>query len=1028
MAGAEDGPELGLDAALLAEPAGGAARPAGPARRGRGARGGGGADNNNHENNNNPIDNNYNNNSRGDGNNEDNDGNNEQDDVGYVEGHSEEVVVEMIEEVVVEEEAATTHSSKETQTETPEAAGVADPQGSSRPALPAKRVSFPEDAGIVSGAVEPRDPWRHALDATVEVIITAYKESCLKLNVRPIPKLIKQLQDITELSGRVECLDLRAEKLDYKTCETLEEVFKRLQFNEVNAESTSLDEDGASALFDMIEYYESAVHLNISFNKHIGVRGWQAAANLMKKTGSLQILDARNSPVADQALPFVARALRMHSSLAVLHMENASMSGRPLLLLVSALKMNLALRELYLADNKLNSGQDALQLGNLVKFNSTLQLLDLRNNSLMDSGLQHVCEGLKEQKKGLVTLVVWNNQLSHVGMQYVASMLPCTQSLETLNLGHNSVGNEGVLRLKDGLIANRSVLRLGLACTRITCEGAVAVAEFIAESPRIVRIDLRENDVKTGGLMALALALKVNTSLARLDLDKEPKKEQVKSFLDTQKSLQTEIQNYCKRNRDAARDREEDGTGPPCLSSPSSPTTSFAALDLQSQPQQEQQSAAGTQVESDGSVPRPAGRDRVEPGAVEERSLLFAHQLVATATSPPPPMLLSPLPPPTPPAPPAPPPPPPPAAVVRKPSRFRVTISEEPWQSQVKSGAVQHMVRSGSQDLGGGKSDSQRPGVGAEESGRGTEGPTASSGDEHRVRRDGTQPGVSQADGRARAQQSSGEAVPAGPEDAALVRTPESDRSEVVLTNDLARLTCDERGAPMDGARGGSGWSLGSSAIFEGATNEDLAAVTLPSDRSGRGERTARHGEPGTVAEGAAWRPGRDAAERRRKELVSGGNGEDDGATRVPGGGASCNGLTLGGDGSTFVLDHNSVDQAGLNEPPEEEAEVAAAAPVSVGPCSESELELALERELERELDEELDHAGPTPAVPNGLRPELVPDGGCLATADGATKSADAPPLGSPEDDAGADVGVTAGVFGREMEQHSQGGSQETAH
>lgn len=27
---------------------------------------------------------------------------------------------------------------------------------------------------------------------------------------------------------------------------------------------------GASALFDMIEYYESATHLNISFNKHIG--------------------------------------------------------------------------------------------------------------------------------------------------------------------------------------------------------------------------------------------------------------------------------------------------------------------------------------------------------------------------------------------------------------------------------------------------------------------------------------------------------------------------------------------------------------------------------------------------------------------------------------------------------------------------------------------------------------------------------------------------------------------------------------
>lgn len=52
---------------------------------------------------------------------------------------------------------------------------------------------------------------------------------------------------------------------------------------------------------------------------------------------------------------------------------------------------------------------------------------------------------------------------------------PCTQSLETLNLGHNSVGNEGVHKLKDGLIANRSVLRLGLASTKLSCEGGLSL-------------------------------------------------------------------------------------------------------------------------------------------------------------------------------------------------------------------------------------------------------------------------------------------------------------------------------------------------------------------------------------------------------------------------------------------------------------------------------------------------------------------------------------------------------------------------
>ncbi|XP_038830079.1 protein phosphatase 1 regulatory subunit 37-like isoform X15 [Salvelinus namaycush] len=455
-----------------------------------------------------------------------------------------------------------------------------------------KRVTFPSDEDIVSGAVEPKDPWRHAQNVTVDEILSAYRQACVKLNCKLIPKVLKQMQELKDLTHRNECLDLKGEKLDYKACESLEEVFKRVQFKVVDLEQTSLDEDGASALFDMIEYYESATHLNISFNKHIGTRGWQAAAHMMRKTSSLQYLDARNTPLLDHSAPFVARALRISGSLAVLHLENAGLSGRPLMLLATALKMNMNLRELYLADNKLNGLQDSAQLGNLLKFNCNIQILDLRNNHILDSGLAYVCEGLKEQRKGLVTLVLWNNQLTHNGMGYLAAALPCTQSLETLNLGHNSVGNEGVHKLKDGLISNRSVLRLGLASTKLSCEGAVAVAEFIAESPRLLRLDLRENEIKTGGLMALSLALKVNTSLLRLDLDREPKKETVKSFIDTQRSLLAEIQNGCKRNFILAKEKEE--------TEQQMHSASMAEIATEDRTEEEDGADSGEHVEKDG--------------------------------------------------------------------------------------------------------------------------------------------------------------------------------------------------------------------------------------------------------------------------------------------------------------------------------------------------------------------------------------------------------------------------------------------
>lgn len=39
----------------------------------------------------------------------------------------------------------------------------------------------------------------------------------------------------------------------------------------------------AVAIFEMVEYYESACKLNISFNKGIGPRGWMSCSRLVRK-------------------------------------------------------------------------------------------------------------------------------------------------------------------------------------------------------------------------------------------------------------------------------------------------------------------------------------------------------------------------------------------------------------------------------------------------------------------------------------------------------------------------------------------------------------------------------------------------------------------------------------------------------------------------------------------------------------------------------------------------------------------------
>ncbi|CAE1236516.1 PPP1R37 [Acanthosepion pharaonis] len=412
-----------------------------------------------------------------------------------------------------------------------------------------RNVSFPEDNCIVTGFSEPCNPWKNAPICTAEELVVAYKKGCELNGVKPWNKIIQQLLSVQNCWNRHKTLSLKGEKLDQKHCEALEDIFRRVQFENLELEACHLDDETAAALFDMIEYYDSTMKLNMSFNKNISIRGWQSCSRMIRKTPSLSYLDARGCELNDHIIPVLGRSLKMGSNLTVLHLEYTCLSGRPLVILVAALKVNEILQELFLGDNKLMAS-DGIQIGNLLKFNHKLQLLDLRNNHLQDVGLSHICAGLCEKvdSSGLSTLVLWNNQMSYQGMLSLSHALSVVECLETLNLGHNSITNEGIHYLKEGLLKNKSLIRLGLQGTKVLCEGAVALAEYIADSSRLLQIDLRENDIRTAGLMALSLALKVNESLVRLELDRNTKKEvAVKDYADQQRRLLQDINNYLER-------------------------------------------------------------------------------------------------------------------------------------------------------------------------------------------------------------------------------------------------------------------------------------------------------------------------------------------------------------------------------------------------------------------------------------------------------------------------------------------------
>uniref|UniRef100_A0A915C3P4 Protein phosphatase 1 regulatory subunit 37 n=1 Tax=Parascaris univalens TaxID=6257 RepID=A0A915C3P4_PARUN len=425
-----------------------------------------------------------------------------------------------------------------------------------------RSVHFPENEDqLVSGYHEaPTNSFHLKQCHETSLIAESYSNACKLAKVAPNPSVEHQIACFHQIVGvRQECLSLKGQRLSQAHMECLEEIFRRVQFDTLDFEYTFIDDDAAVSLAEMLEFYDSTVKLNLSFNKQINIRGWQALFRAIKNCQSLQLLNLRYTSLSDRAIPVLARTLRTQPTLTTLHLENVSLSGKNLLLLVCALKTNTVLRELYLGENNLQPA-DGAHLYQMIVGNSSIEMLDLRNNQLQDGGLRHICDALRNketlEKSALSALVLWNNRLTSGSMDALANALLENSKLETLNIGSNNLSVEGIMALKPALLANSSLQRLGLQATNLDCQCAIVLAECLADNKIMVRVDLRDNaQVGSAGLLALHLAMKMNTSITLLNLDNSCAKSssaKVKEYHEQFKLYFDEIKSFCERNKQLA--------------------------------------------------------------------------------------------------------------------------------------------------------------------------------------------------------------------------------------------------------------------------------------------------------------------------------------------------------------------------------------------------------------------------------------------------------------------------------------------
>ncbi|OON18018.1 leucine Rich repeat-containing domain protein [Opisthorchis viverrini] len=203
-----------------------------------------------------------------------------------------------------------------------------------------RRVRFPDDE-VISDYLEPFRPVPD--NCTSEELIAAYLESCFQYKVAPIEFLLEQLKgiDLSICNERYSRLSLKGIRLNRLQVETLEEIFRRVHFRELDFEGTYLDDQSAVAFFDMLLHYETCNELSVTLNldRMHPSQAWTRCVTFLRRSSELCRFALSHTPLSVSnflGLSFFGLCLDC------LSLRDCSLSGQALFGLVRWLRLLLS--------------------------------------------------------------------------------------------------------------------------------------------------------------------------------------------------------------------------------------------------------------------------------------------------------------------------------------------------------------------------------------------------------------------------------------------------------------------------------------------------------------------------------------------------------------------------------------------------------------------------------------------------------------------------------------------------------------
>jgi protein phosphatase 1 regulatory subunit 37 len=229
-----------------------------------------------------------------------------------------------------------------------------------------RRVHFPTDDSELRTVSYAPEPLSNRPLLSLGVILQRYRGACQRLQIRPLNCLLDQLITMDDgrksFYDRLDCLKIVNERIDLKQIDAIEEILSRCRFHTLDFDSSTMDDITLTQLFDVIEYYESCTHINLSNNRTIGFQGYQSLTKYLRKTNCLERLDMNSIRHDENTIVSFTRSLRLSSTLYELHVESCQLNGKILQKFIENLRSCNSLRELYLCDNRMYYNIDLFKM------------------------------------------------------------------------------------------------------------------------------------------------------------------------------------------------------------------------------------------------------------------------------------------------------------------------------------------------------------------------------------------------------------------------------------------------------------------------------------------------------------------------------------------------------------------------------------------------------------------------------------------------------------------------------------------